>query len=194
MVYKETIERNYVFEEIIEDSLITEKNINKYLIHDDDLSISDLMGDSPVIFYAPKWRYELINTDLAFDPYITEDGGESVLDTDILAILPIYGYEHSGISINAGYNRYHCIWDSGQIGYAFITKDMAKQYGLETTSTEKLEQTIINITNEIDKIYQGEVYSVVCEYLDDDNTVIDYDICGGFIGYEWALEALKDEF
>ena len=193
MVYKKTTQQDYVFTDIIEDSLISEKNKNKYLVQDNDFGL-DLIGDSPVIFYAPKWDYTLLNTDQAFEPYIVNDSGDSVLHENILAILPIYGYEHSGISINAGYNRYHCVWDSAQIGYAFITKDMAKQYGLETTSTEKLEQTIINITNEIDKVYRGEVYTVVCEYLDDDNTVIDYDICGGFIGYEWALEALKDEF
>jgi len=189
MVYIKTTEQDYVFTDIVEDSLISEKNKNKYLVQDNDFGL-DLIGDSPVIYYAPKWHFELPNKDLGYDPYNEDE----TLNEDILAILPIYGYEHSGISINAGYNRYHCVWDSAQIGYAFITKDMAKQYGLETTSTEKLEQTIINITNEIDKVYRGEVYTVVCEYLDENNNVTDYDTCGGYVGYEWALEALKDEF
>ena len=194
MVYKQTIQQDYVFTGMIEDSLITQKNENKYLIYDNDLSVQDLMGDDPVIFYAPKWDYELINTDQAFEPYITQDNGDTVLHEDILAILPIYGYIHSGASINAGYNRYHCVWDSGLIGYAYITQDMAKEHGLDITNVEELENIIISTTDCIDKIYEGDVYSVVCEYLDNDNVVTDYDMYCGIIGYDHALKVLKEDF
>lgn len=190
MVYKQTTQQDYVFTDIIKDSLIAKKNENKYLIYDNDLSIKDLMGDSPVIYHAPNWNHELINADLGFNPYIDKN----VLHEDILAILPIYGYIHSGASINAGYNRYHCVWDSGLIGYAYITQDMAKEHGLDITNVEELENIIISTTDCIDKIYEGDVYSVVCEYLDNDNVVIDYETYGGIIGYDHALKVLKEDF
>lgn len=190
MVYKQTTQQDYVFTDIIQESLISKKNQNKYLIHDNDLSVKELVGDDPVIYYAPNWDYQLINTDLAFNPYVEKN----VLHEDILAILPIYGYVHSGVSINAGYNRYYCAWDSGLIGYAYITKDSAKEFGLDTTNIQELENSIINTTNSIDLIYQGEVYAIVSEYLDNDNIVTDYDTYGGVIGYDHALKALKEDF
>jgi len=193
MVYKKTTQQDYVFTDIIEDSLISEKNKNKYLVQDNDFGL-DLIGDSPVIFYAPKWDYTLLNTDQAFEPYIVNDSGDSVLHENILAILPIYGYVHSGVSINAGYNRYHCAWDSGQIGYAYITKESAKDFGLNTSNIEELENSIISTTNVVDQVYQGEVYSIVCEYLDNNGIVTDYETYGGVIGLDHALTALKEDY
>src|SRR5215469_11084127 len=40
-----------------------------------------------------------------------------------LLVLPVYGYEHSGIALTAGPRRYpfDCPWDSGVAGVAYVT-------------------------------------------------------------------------
>ena len=202
MTYKYETTQDYLFTDIIEDSLIKEKNSNKYLIYDNDYyNILDLvLEDNPVIFYCPKWKESLLNQDLAFEPYAyNEETQENVLHEDIVAILPIYGYRHSMSSICAGYNRYHCAWDSGKIGYAYITKKDAKNFGFKCNSqgefnTEELESFIVDTTDIIDKIYQGEVYTAVHETLDNNGNVIDHESISGLIGYFEAVEALNEYF
>ncbi len=158
------------------------------------------LEDNPIIFYCPKWDECLLNEDLAFEPYIyNEETQEYILHEDIIAILPIYGYRHGMSSICAGYNRYHCSWDSGKIGYAYITREGAEKWGFECNSqgefnAEELESFIINTTNIIDKIYQNEVYTAVHETLDNNGYVIDYDCVSLLIGYSEAMQALKEDF
>jgi len=43
--------------------------------------------------------------------------------------LPVYMYDHSGITINTV--GFSCGWDSGQIGYIYVTKDkIRKEYNV----------------------------------------------------------------
>lgn len=39
-------------------------------------------------------------------------------------VLPLYLYDHSGISISV--ERFSCPWDSGQVGYAYVTIESAR--------------------------------------------------------------------
>ena len=48
---------------------------------------------------------------------------------DIVFYLPLYLYDHSGITMNTG--GFSCSWDSGQMGWIYATKeDIQKEYGL----------------------------------------------------------------
>ncbi len=44
-------------------------------------------------------------------------------------ILPLYLYDHSGITMNT--TGFHCPWDSGQVGYIYATlADIRKEYSV----------------------------------------------------------------
>src|SRR5271166_4140206 len=45
----------------------------------------------------------------------------------VIAILPLYLYEHSGMTMNT--TGFSCRWDSGQVGWAYITKASAEAMG-----------------------------------------------------------------
>ena len=46
-------------------------------------------------------------------------------DHDIAVILPLYLYDHSGITIST--EPFSCNWDSGQIGWAFVSKETVRK-------------------------------------------------------------------
>lgn len=74
-------------------------------------------------------------------------------------ILPVYLYDHSGITISN--TDFGDRWDSDQVGYIFVTKEKAQQeYGSEITETMKdlLRERLIDETELYDKYLQGECY------------------------------------
>jgi len=75
---------------------------------------------------------------------------------DIIAILPLYLYDHSGLTINT--TGFSCRWDSGQVGWAFITKDRAEYMGVSEWSKDKLLEAIRAEVKEYDQYLRGEVY------------------------------------
>ena len=46
---------------------------------------------------------------------------EIIKKENVGVILPLYLYDHSGITIST--TPFHCGWDSGQIGFIYITRD-----------------------------------------------------------------------
>lgn len=191
MTYTKEIIQDYVFNEILEDTLISTGKENRYLVPDYDLGIEGLLGDDDLVtFYAPKWSYTLPNTS-NISPYEDVELGthepENIqLRDDIACIMPVYAYVHSGVTIST--SGFSCPWDSGQFGYAYITKDAQAKHGLKD---KELINAITLHVHAIDLIYRGEVYTLVREDLDQDGNVIDYDCISGYLGYESALEALK---
>jgi hypothetical protein len=58
-----------------------------------------------------------------------DEMAESVLDNGIY--LPLYLYDHSGITMS--YKPFGCRWDSGQVGFIYMTaQDIKKEYGSDT--------------------------------------------------------------
>lgn len=59
----------------------------------------------------------------------------------VLAILPLWLYEHSGMTIRTGTNRpgypFTCPWDSGQVGWAYVLKSRAKAMGCVGSFTDR---------------------------------------------------------
>ena len=52
---------------------------------------------------------------------------------DTAVILPLYLYDHSGITMRT--EPFHCPWDSGQIGWTFISKKkVRKEYSTKRIS------------------------------------------------------------
>ncbi len=88
-----------------------------------------------------------------------------------LAILPLYLYDHSGITMNT--TGFSCNWDSGQVGYIYITKEEYEKYWGNFFSQEKACKFLRAEVEEYDQYLTGEVYGVEYAELTDQED-IDY--------------------
>ncbi len=95
---------------------------------------------------------------------------------DIMAVLPLYMYDHSGITINT--EGFSCKWDSGQVGWVWITAEDAVKMGCQDWSEEKLLDAIRADVSEYDSYLVGNVYGF--RVLDSEGEELDS--CWGFIG------------
>lgn len=104
-------------------------------------------------------------------------------------MLPVYMYDHSGITINTV--GFHCSWDSDRIGFIYMTKEAVRKEWQVQRISKKLRETVLsNLKGEIETLDQfitGEVYwfaiekSTPCNSCGSDNTEVT-DSCGGFYG------------
>jgi hypothetical protein len=92
-------------------------------------------------------------------------------------VLPLYLYDHSGITMNTG--GFSCPWDSGQVGFIYARKDYADK---ETPDPMKCLEGEVK---EYDQYISGEVYGFVIE---DPEGHVDEESCWGFFGYDYCLE------
>ena len=107
--------------------------------------------------------------------------------------LPLYLYDHSGITISCG--PFSCPWDSGQVGYVFITREeilyewgnMGKAKVVTKKMREQAENVLRGEVETYDQYLTGEVYGYIIE--DEDGNELD--ACWGFYGEECCLEEAK---
>jgi hypothetical protein len=93
-----------------------------------DIIIDD-MAESPITAFdnvgqmvLRHRKYNLPNEiDLDFDSFLSWDEVYDFLHTKYAFILPIYMYDHGGITIST--NPFNDPWDSGQIGYIVTNED-----------------------------------------------------------------------
>lgn len=69
-----------------------------------------------------------------------------------VAMLPVYGYEHGGITISTG--AYGCRWDSGQIGWILATPNPR----WESKSSEEIEAALRAEVALVDAWLTGDVW------------------------------------
>lgn len=101
--------------------------------------------------------------------------------------LPLYLYDHSGITIST--SPFSCRWDSGQVGYIYMTAEkMREEYAAyyppeewEGRARERLEAEV----QTYDTYLRGEVYGFTIKTPEGDVV----DTCGGFFSEREALEA-----
>lgn len=107
-----------------------------------------------------------------------------------MIILPLYLYDHSGISISTSRT---CRWDSGQVGFIYITKEDAVRKSGNKYFTKALEEKAIAcLESEIeayDVYLRGDVYG--CIILNKEGDEIDS--YWGFCGYDHEESGLLDE-
>lgn len=110
-----------------------------------------------------------------------QDFYESEAYKNALVILPVYLYDHSGITVSN--SDFGDRWDSGQIGYIFVTKEKAQEeYGSEMTEQKKelIRERLISETETYDNYLQGDCYGF--KIMDASGEEIDS--CNGFFGGE----------
>jgi hypothetical protein len=205
---KTIIEKTYVNEEgfeftfePIESSLKIIKTITgfeaKYLISDSDpLDPREDKNYSTMLCFHK--RYSLGDkTDLKSSDF---NGWEEVREHLIkvekaIVILPLYLYDHSGISMKVGsfqglLSQGHAEFDSGQVGFIYLTKQELKDWGIKKN---KAEQYLINEVEVYNEYLQGDVYCLVKETYNKDKEQVDYDTIGGYYGYLEAEKSLETE-
>jgi len=103
-------------------------------------------------------------------------------------ILPVYIYEHGGITISTG--SFSCQWDSGQCGYIYAHKDKVNEFGQSWIDEYHDGDPIKALT----AVLKGEV-ETFAQYLE--GAVYGFttgdDSCGGFFGYDHEASGLLDE-
>lgn len=116
-----------------------------------------------------------------------------VKDKKATVILPIYMYDHSGVTINT--TGYSCPWDSGQVGFIYATDEGIKEYyGVDKITPVIRKQARAMLENEVkayDQFLTGDIYLCVSEKYDKDKVQVDYDVVGGYFGLDYAQEELK---
>lgn len=79
-----------------------------------------------------------------------EESGIDILTQRIedrgIIILPIYLYDHSGLVISTG--AFSCPWDSGQIGYIYMTKETIEKEGWTREEALKYMEGEVEIYND----------------------------------------------
>ena len=103
---------------------------------------------------------------------------------EIAVILPLFLFDHSGISISTGSGKFRAVdsvgWDWGQVGYIYVTKEQVKkEYSVKRLSKKTLKKAEKVLEAEVevyDQALTGEVYGFMIEgdYCDDS--------CWGFYG------------
>ncbi len=103
--------------------------------------------------------------------------------------LPLYVYEHGGITISTG--AFSCPWDSGQVGWIYVTKErLYREYGWKRITKKRYEQIVKYLegeVNEYDMYLTGQCYG----YCIEDEGGEELDSCWGFLGMEYVLEEME---
>lgn len=133
-------------------------------------------------------RYDLWNdTTYKEDQFSNWGDLEETLreEYDAVVILPVFMYDHGGITVST--KPFSCRWDSGQVGYTFITReDFTKEYGEVTLGnvqekTAKAESLLIAELEVYSKYLEGDIYQYIImkngEIMDSLGGFYDLDDC-----------------
>lgn len=104
-------------------------------------------------------------------------------------ILPLFMYEHSGISLSL--QPFGCRWDSGQVGWAVVTAEtIAKEWPDSPTPEARQEKALACARAEVEEYsayVNGDCYGY--QVIDQDGEVLES--CGGYFDQKEALYAGK---
>ena len=186
---------NFTFEPI-EDTLTIKKTKTgfeaRYLTPDND-PIDPREDENYSTMVCFHRQYKLGDeTDLKSDNFNGWEELEKYLKEELkaIAILPLYLYDHSGISMRTYRHGQHRDWDCGQVGFIYMTADNLREVGIKKS---KAEQYLINEVETYNQYLTGDLYCIVKENYDHNKEQLDYDVCGGFYGMEYAEKALKTD-
>lgn len=113
---------------------------------------------------------------------IEKDGG---------VVLPLYLYDHSGITMSTA--PFSCQWDSGQVGWIYMDADtIRKEWGgkskrLTKAAREKARRCLLGEVETYDKYLTGDVYGYNIDFNEDS-----LDSCWGYIGIESVKESAAE--
>ena len=95
-------------------------------------------------------------------------------------VLPLFLYDHSGITMNTG--GFSCPWDSGQVGFIYAMKDAADK---ETPDPLKYLESEVKT---YDQYLTGDIH---CFTIEDPEGYVDDESCASFYGADYCLEEAR---
>ena len=112
-------------------------------------------------------------------------------EEDALIAIPVFMYDHSGLWINT--TGFSCPWDSGQVGYIYISKEkVRREYSCKRIS-KKLKKMIREmLCSEVDlynDYLSGNVYGFT---LTDKENAEEIDSSCGFYGTDYIENGIFD--
>lgn len=118
------------------------------------------------------------------DPHDFKSPSEFLQEVgDIAVMLPLYLYDHSGITIST--SSFSCLWDSGQVGWIYVTKSrLREEFGVRQVTREIIEKAEQILKQEVaiyDCYFRGEVYGFAAFEVADGEVEM-LDSCYGFYG------------
>lgn len=77
---------------------------------------------------------------------------------------------------------FHCPWDSGQVGFIYMTlDDIRTEYSVQRVSAKRREAVVDHLRNEV-QTFSDYVSGAVYGYVVEDENGNQIDSCWGFIG------------
>lgn len=111
---------------------------------------------------------------------------QSVIDRVIPVLLPLYLYDHSGLSIST--SSFSCGWDSGIVGFIYATKEKVKaEWGESPDAVDKALEYLRGEVETYDTYLTGNIYDYTI--YDDNDNMLD-SLCGIF-EYGHAVQELE---
>lgn len=143
---------------------LTEENLQKILLSIEGLNEEDKeeIKEDPVYFMESN---------------IGPDDIDFCLNalSDHFVMLPLFLYDHSGITMNT--SGFSCPWDSGQVGIIYVSnEEIVKEFGKGKKAREKAANLLRSEVEAYDRFLTGQVFGFVVE--DEDGEYIDS--CCGF--------------
>lgn len=113
---------------------------------------------------------------------------------NVAVILPLYLYDHGGITMNT--TGFSCGWDSGQVGWIFVSKEvLRKEYNVKRITKDIIEKATKVLQGEVetyDQFLTGEVYGYRVSKIDVCDKGCEHseevDSCWGYYGMESVEE------
>ena len=105
-------------------------------------------------------------------------------------VLPLFLYDHSGITMNT--TGFSCGWDSGRVGYIYISLEkVRKEYSWKKITKKRRERILEYLKGEVetyDQFLTGEVYGFKVLDAEDE----ELDSCWGFYGDLGIKDAIQE--
>lgn len=169
----------------VPDETYTHKNQNKKMeVYKDQNPIDPRTHSQLATMTCSHGTYDLGDTTPDTDKHSGWASIKSEIQEkhDVKAILPIYLYDHSMITISTTkFNGPHAHWDSGQIGFIYITQEDLENREIkeEYRTYEKFVKWLKQEVEEYDNYLTGNVWRY--QFYEDEELT---DSCGGFHGHD----------
>lgn len=123
---------------------------------------------------------------------LDDDTLYSLLTENEVAMLPLYLYDHSGITMNT--TSFPDAWDTSNVGCICMTKMQYKEAGYDEAAWPAKAYEILKADVETyDQFLTGEVYGYQTFEMDDDHGWIEgNDSCWGFFGSDIIANGITD--
>ena len=112
-------------------------------------------------------------------------------EENALIAIPVFMYDHSGLWINT--TGFSCPWDSGQVGYIYISKEkVRREYSCKRISKKLKEMIREMLCSEVDlynDYLSGNVYGFT---LTDKENAEEIDCSCGFYGTDYIENGIFD--